>query len=68
MLNAVCYCFDQTLFLIFPSNEYWEENADEGASFLSAMGAGIFVAAWLASLQRKGQRPAAVQSGFLNIN
>jgi DNA uptake protein ComE-like DNA-binding protein len=37
-------------------------------SFLGAIGVGIFSAAWLASLQRKGQRPAAVQSGFLNIN
>ena len=37
-------------------------------SFLGAMGVGIFTAAWLASLQRKGQTPAGVQSGFLNIN
>jgi DNA uptake protein ComE-like DNA-binding protein len=36
-------------------------------SFLGAIGVGIFVAAWLASLQGKGQRPA-VPSGFLNIN
>lgn len=37
-------------------------------SFLGAIGVGIFAAAWLASLQRKGQRPATEQSGFLNIN
>lgn len=45
-------------------------------SFLGAMGVGIFVAAWLASLQRKGQTPAlrldrqkfGRPSGGLNIN
>jgi DNA uptake protein ComE-like DNA-binding protein len=36
-------------------------------SFLGAIGVGIFAAAWLASLQRKGRKPA-VSSGFLNIN
>jgi len=46
-------------------------------SFLGAIGVGIFSAAWLASLQRKGQTPekrrlhrqkAGAPSGRLNIN
>jgi DNA uptake protein ComE-like DNA-binding protein len=36
-------------------------------SFLGALGAGVFAAAWLASLQRRGQRPAPV-SNRLNVN
>jgi DNA uptake protein ComE-like DNA-binding protein len=36
-------------------------------SFLGAVGVGVFTAAWLAGLQRKGQRPAA-PLGLLNIN
>ncbi len=35
-------------------------------SFLGAVGAGIFLAAWLAGLQRRGRR--GVPSGRLNIN
>jgi DNA uptake protein ComE-like DNA-binding protein len=45
-------------------------------SFLGAVGVGIFTAAWLASLQRKGQKPGVrsrrqkpgVPAGRLNIN
>lgn len=45
-------------------------------SFLGAVGVGVFTAAWLAGLQRKGQKPAlrsdrqnlGVPSGRLNIN
>lgn len=36
-------------------------------SFLGALGAGIFAAAWLASLQRRGQAPR-ILSSRLNIN
>lgn len=36
-------------------------------SFLGALGAGIFAATWLASLQRRGQAPASLGSR-LNIN
>lgn len=32
-------------------------------SFLGAVGVGIFTAAWLASLQRKGQTPGVDRAG-----
>lgn len=38
-------------------------------SFLGALGVGIFAAAWLAGLQRRGQRTlSGVAGGRLNIN